>query len=320
MLSLSSTAISDAATCLKKYEDHFEDRIVPRPEKISRAIRRGIWLHRCLQDHHTGKDWQKSLARLLGQALNWHLDEEAMQEIYDECRLLMISYQHYYTEPLGEPVADEQEYRWTFGGVELRATVDLAVRDARGDVWIVEHKSTADIPPASWRAVDPQTALQTVLMLANGIPVKGVLFNYIDTTPKVPRITSKGQFHGATGVTTSAHFGEAATALLQVNDDVDYLNEQRAALVDDAKFFQRYYAEKQPEILRETMRDIAGIADRVTRAKAAGHFPRSFNVFSCKSCFYFNLCVTEYVSGQRSDVIRNEQYQHDDGYREGNVK
>ena len=336
-LSISSTGLSDAATCLAKYRYHLVDHLISRPENISKPIRRGIWLHRCLQDHHCGRDWQKSLARLMGQALEWKLDADAMQEIYDECRLLMLSYVGFWRDDNWKIVADEQEYRATFGDVELRATIDTAVRIPGHGLVIVEHKSTSDIPPAAWRAVDPQTALQIILMGANGLRVDEVLFNYIDTSPKVPRVTEKRAFHASTGVTTTAHFDQAAAELdakirrfaadlsapatVFDPDYETYVKDKRAEYVNDEKFFQRYYVKREPALLRETLLDVRGLVDRIQRAEAMGHYPRSLNVFTCKSCFYNHaaLCPTEYVKGAPSEVLRTEQFQLDTGYREGNV-
>lgn len=336
MLSLSTTGVADAAACLKKYQYHMVDKIISRPENISRPIRRGIWLHRCLQDLHTGKDWGVSLNKLCAQTIGWNLDGTLMQDIYDECRLLILGYIEHYYQDNWRPIAVEQEYRAVFGDVELRATIDLLADIDHHGVVLVEHKSTSDIPPAAWRAVDPQTAMQVIILAANGIQVDELLFNYINTTPTVPRVTNGGEFYKLSGVTTEAHFDAAAdiarTTLVKnvltnvanpfVPDVEEYIRQKRAELVDNPKFYQRFYTSRQPELLRETIQDLAGIADRIMRAEARGHYPRSLNVFTCKSCFYNHaaLCPTEYVKGGISEVLRTEQFQADTGYREGNVE
>lgn len=59
MLSLSSTAISDAGQCLKKYEYHFVDRLTPRPEKISVATRFGDAA--ALSDRQAAVFWNRTV-------------------------------------------------------------------------------------------------------------------------------------------------------------------------------------------------------------------------------------------------------------------
>src|SRR3954468_10067534 len=104
-LSLSTTGISDAASCLHKYEQHFVDRLIPLPTKISRAMRRGIWLHRCLQDHHCGRDWSLSLTALEDQATGWGVEDAG--EIADECLLYMRAYTQFYARDNWKVIADE---------------------------------------------------------------------------------------------------------------------------------------------------------------------------------------------------------------------
>lgn len=326
MLSLSSTGIADAAACLKRYQYHFVDKLVPKPAFISKPIRRGIWAHRGLQDIHTGEEWQKSLVALYGWAERHGVPAEQCQEIYDETYLLLAGYEHRWGKSKWTPIATEQQYGVMIGGVELRATVDFVGQTEYG-MSVVEYKTTSDIPPSSWRAVDPQTALQTVLLAANGITVDGILFDYIDTTPKVPRVTNDGKFHASSGVTTTAHFRKAMNALMAktMPNDEDrgdpqintYLNDQKAKLVDDAKFYQRFWTARELPLLRETMADIGGIVGTVQQAHERGHYPRNLNVFTCRFCPYNELCVTEYVKGGVSKVLREERYDIDTGVREG---
>ncbi len=328
MLSLSSTAIADAAACLKRYQYHFVDRIVPKPAFISKPVRRGIWLHRGLQDLHTGTDWQKTLVALYGWAEKHGVPTDDCQEIYDEARLLLHGYEAYYGKSDWTPIATETQYAGVFGDVELRATIDFLGKTRYGAATLVEYKSTGDIPPSSWRAVDPQTALQAVLLAMSGVQIDGTLFDYIKTTPSVPRITNDGKFYANSGVTTSAHFKEAMNKLVgqgvvgkeggELPADLNgYLNDQKSKLVDDSKFYQRFYTQRETPLLRETMADIGGVAASVQHAHKTGHYPRNLNVFTCRFCPYNEVCVTEYVKGDVSRVLREERFQIDDGTREG---
>lgn len=329
-LSLSTTGFADAAQCLKKYRYHFVEKLVQQPRYVSRAVRRGIWTHRCLQDYHCGRYWLRSLQALHQQALGWGLDPEEVQKIHDEVLLLVQGYSHFWGAEDWEILADEKEYRHTFGDIELRARLDMLARVPGYGLCVVEHKTTSDVPAPSWRAIDPQTALQVILLQANGITVDGILFNYIDTTPTVPRVTGEGKFYKTTATTTSAHFEQAVQDLRSLWGDgpegtvsekyEQYFEENRKKLVLDEKYYQRYFVQRSTSMLRETLADVAGIVDNIRRAERREHYPRSLNVATCKRfCFYGELCATEYVKGGPSEALREARYQHDDGYREGNV-
>lgn len=323
VLSLSTTGFSDASQCLKKYEFHFEDHLIPLAHSLKPYMRLGIWVHRCLQDFHTGRDWGDTLVGLARWALDKGVDEDSVLDIAQKVLNIVEGYIEYWRgkDDFTAVEGFERELKHLYGAVELRSTIDHIARTPRG-LFIVETKTTTQIPRASWRAVDPQTAIQVVNARAAGIPVEGVIFNYLLTTPpSIPRIKKDGTFYANTAVTTGRAFDESIKQRVAEGigpEMVKALFDQRNQYVDDGKFYRRDYTYRNDAMLVESMRDIAAVSQQIIDAREAGYFPRSLHVRNCPMfCPYQELCVTEYVTGQRSEVMREELFTLDDGTREG---
>ena len=324
-LSLSTTGFGDASLCLKKYQYHFVDHLVPRPRSITKPMRRGIWAHRCLQDYHSGKDWRVSLEGLMTWAIQRGVDSESVDSIAAETTALMLGYIAHWSADNWTPLYSEHMFTArgklpTGEDVEIRATVDLIADIPGQGRFLVEHKTTASIPPSSWRCVDPQTALQWVTATQNGVQLDGILFNYLLTTPpSVPRIKKDGEFYANTAVTTGEAYVEAIHRLTdeQFTAKAAYYEQMNSELVDDGKFYQRHYTFRGEQIA-ETGRDVQATIENILHARQTGHYPRSFHIMSCQRfCPYGELCVTEYMTGKKAETMREEMYMIDDGTREG---
>lgn len=331
MIELGTTAFGHASTCLKRYEYSNILKLAPKYELVAPKIRKGIWMHALLAAYHNGQDWEAKLGDLIDWAEEHHVPAEAIEEISQACRSLMIQYIAYWSDPsrkdAWEVISTEYPYEREFPklGVKLRATVDMVVRDRSG-VWIVEHKTTSHIPDPLWRSVDPQTAIQLYLVESSGIPVEGILFNYVLTKdPPVPEVTKKGLFSERKIVTTSWAFDQAKAVVVSewksdkgdFGDMSKYLDMKRAEMVNDSLWFQRFRIFRSPEMLLETMRDVAATVGNIKAAAERGHYLRARHIISCQQfCTYGDLCATEYQRGTVSHM-REEMFMTDTGEREG---
>lgn len=326
----STTMLSDAAICLKRYQYRWEEHLVKRPVQVGVALRRGIWLHRCLEMYHQGYPYQEEIRKMARWGLTHGVDKEQLKALVVECNEIMLGYIDYWAAEVRQHgawkvLAAEDPVIFDVEGEEFRATIDLVIQDHRG-IWIVEHKSTADIPPASWRAIDPQTALQFFGQLtARKAQPDGILFNYLWTkTPPVPRVKKNGEFYAPPSgdlVTTTRAFDRAVPEVSEKwqgtqEEYRDYLIAKRAAWVRDGAFYQRYHVFRPHDNVQETVLDVLDTVDAVRRSQERGHFRRSFHPLTCrKFCPYSNLCALEYTTGQPSEVTRMTEFMRDDGTR-----
>lgn len=351
-LSLSTSAFSEIWTCLKRYEYHYEVGIVRKPKDTSKKMRLGSWDHALLHSLRLRRSLRVRLAELIEGARERGVLEEDIRAITEDVVRTMNGYQDYWAEKedVIEPVAIEKTLKAMLGPIEIRATIDNIGRH-RGGNWIVEEKTTQNIPGPLWRAVDPQTCLQLFVCEQNGIKIDGIIFDYLCTkVPAVPKIKKDGTFYENVKLTTSQAFAEAEAnyrAWWKEKDEVDwatynamedgekkeekhreliarpgerqqYLTMKRAQLVNDAAFYQRYYVFRPDAVIRETLNAALFAAWQVTKAQESGVWPRSLNVLTCsRFCSYGKLCMVELSTGKVSESIRSEDFEIDTGWREG---
>lgn len=333
-LLLSTTALSDAALCLKRYEYRHVDHLAPRPSDLNPRIRRGLWIHRALEFHAAGKQWQEGLADCAVWAQSHGVEQERVDEMLRECAVILTRYFNYY---------EQQPYwRWTYdaheiklvhttpSGVVLQATADAIVR-WRGGRWLVEYKTTSDIPSPVWRGVDPQTAMQLALCYLDPeyADVEGIIFDYLLTRePSTPRVKNDGMFYS-----TDEKMHTTTDVFHSVEREVrakwspkhapltadEYLDQMRLNMVNDGHYFQRFEVRRPTAAINETLRDARVIARSIKLAEMEGHYPRLSNILYCQRfCSYQRLCASEYVSGHPLEVMRAEDFIVDDGSdREG---
>ena len=321
-VSLSTSSYNTAAQCLKRYEYRNVHNLVPRPRDQKAALRRGIWIHRLLEVYYSGQgEWEIELFALEQWAREHGVEEKAINEVSTETRTIFENYLNFWAkngtaDDQWEPVAQEQAITVSLNGLEIRATIDLIVRNRRG-LWIVEHKSTSQIPSAIWRAIDPQTLIQLFVAIYSGVypGVQGIIFNYLSTKlPKVPQVKGDGRFYANTATTTAEQFEQAKIEVLTkwegpASEMYRYLDEQRAKLVRDGEFYQRYPVERPPGMLRETLLDLYAIAAEIEQAQRTGHYRRAFHPITCERfCDYSRLCAAEYILGGPSETNRETDF------------
>lgn len=310
MTLLSSSAFNEATGCLKKYHYHQVERLTPKPSRLSVPIRRGTWIHAALEAWDKGQDWALLLGRMEQWALDYHADPEKIADLRVEVDRIVHAYIEYWGKAwrlLESEVALTLE---TASGHTIRATLDAIVKDQNG-VWIVERKTTGEIPPANWRGVDPQTAIQMLVALKAGYKVTGIIFDYILTkVPPRPRVKKNGEFYAGEFVTTSTVWDEAeAEHRDQPGYNPDYWASKRRECVNDGFYFQRVPVFKNMAVLKETAADIRSTLRSIERAEADDHWPRSFHVIGCRRfCSYSQLCMNEYLTGKPSEVLRREDF------------
>ncbi len=330
-LVLSTTKFQEAARCLKLYEYHAIDKIVPTPKNISTSMRRGIWVHSGRDAEAQGLPWTHRLSELYQWAYDAGIEESQRVQVYEESHEILQGYFNYWSQrgQVIKPIASEQElYAQLTPTLWISATLD-AIWPNNNHLWVVEYKTTEHIPPANWRCVDPQTAMQFVVARVNKIPVDGILFDYLlSSHPPVPQVLKDGSgFYAKEIQTTTRAFNEGAFELAGRWADKtstglamlkNYMDLKRREMINDEKFYQRYEMHRPEKFILESMKDLKAIAEMIELAMKNGYFPRSFHPVLCtRMCMYRDLCSIEYMSGRKSDAIRQADFMIDDGRREG---
>lgn len=326
--SVSTTMLNDMS-CFKRYYFRHVLHLVPKPRFIGEPLRRGIWVHACLEAFHgtSYHAWQDVLSELVQMAQEDGLDPDKIQKIRGETTNIMEDYIDYYRcqSPLKLILPAEKEYAAVVGGrVRLTATMDIPLAEWKGALWIVEHKSTGQIPPPIWRAVDPQTIHQYYILTRNGIQPEGILFNYLLTRPApVPQVTKDGRFYAKEITTTTRAFEQGADKIRAFWRDKGaaenrIIEPARLQMVNDSKFYAREPVFRPQASVIETLRDTAGKIRMLDLCEKTGFWPRNVHIMSCmRFCPYGDLDMIEYLTGKVAEGMRQELFDIDDGRREG---
>lgn len=173
-----------------------------RPRITSKPLTRGTWIHSLLEERANGRDWRTKHAELTEQLRSESFDEVAM-DLATECENIMLSYEYVYHDDELEPITAEITVeRPLFHGKALyRGRIDLVVRDSVGDVWLLDHKTHAQLPEWRYRELSFQNysylwaCRKSPEYLKLGIPQpKGFIYDYCKTGAiRTPTLTKTGR-------------------------------------------------------------------------------------------------------------------------------
>jgi len=266
-------------------------------------------------------------------AENNGLETDQINTVISEVTDLMEQYVGFYRDRTDWKVLSAEEPFYMdipSADVRIRATPDAVIEDRTG-LYVVEHKSTSEIPPASWRGCDPQTALQYFLISRSKRfgELRGIRFNYLLTQiPKEPGVVGMKEktgprFAANSSMTTSVAFNRGWDKLELVwrgtfKEATEYRDEWYKKLVNDGAWFQRFDVYKPMGLVMETVKDVAEVVWAIRRAEETGIWRRSLHIVTCsRFCTYQSLCSEETLNGKPSQALREALFVVDDGRREG---
>ncbi|AUX83563.1 exonuclease [Microbacterium phage Balsa] len=178
-----------------------------RPRLEKKPLTRGTWVHSLLEERANGRDWRAKHAEIKEKSEKEQFEEEVVG-LEREVWRIMSSYEYVYAKDNLTPIAAEITVeRPMFGGKVLyRGRIDLVVIDEHGDVWLVDHKTHAQIPEWRYRELAFQhysylwaceTAPEYKKLRYKGKPLpqpKGFIYDYAKTgSISVPSLTLKGK-------------------------------------------------------------------------------------------------------------------------------
>lgn len=329
---LSSSQYLSASTCFKQFEYAHIERLAVKPRLVRDALRRGTWIHRALEVYHQGGEWLVALMDLHEWAMDHGADGDQILRIHKEVEEIVSGYVDYWSQHGERWTCElaEDSLEATFGLHTITARLDGIMKTPTGR-FIVENKSTSDIPSATWRCIDPQTAIQWVVCQANGIAVDGIIFNYLWTKiPPIPKWKKDGEPYAVTlnAVTTSRAFDRGVNTAFDLGPDQGTASQGQRAdierlrtkIVQDGAYYQRYVVYKQDQLLVGILRDVASTIRDLLAAEQHGHYRRLSNPLYCpRFCQFSQLCATELTTGRKAEVLREEEFVIADGVieREG---
>ena len=294
------------------------------PKYISKPLKRGKWFHSLMEAYYSGEDWKavhKSYCAQFAQLFDEEKDK--LGNLPVEMSRLMRSYLwHYHNDADWKVHEVEVKLEATLpSGLPYMGKLDLLVENkVHGGLWLVDHKSHAQMPSFNHRLIDQQSVLYIWAARKNKIPVEGFIWNYVRTNPpKQIRLTK------ATGrIVKNQGATDYPTAYMSLKaqgedpaDHKDFLRPLAAHRyqtdeVQTSPFFQRVIMEKNPAMIKRALMEADHTAVRFQNYDFENRdaVERAIDR-SCDWCGYQSLCTTELIGGN-ADLVIKQQYQKQD--------
>jgi RecB family exonuclease len=311
--SFSQSKLKTFNRCPKQYEYKYVQNL--EPKRKERAPYLGTWLHACLESYYKTGDWKVGHQEYLD---IWNsMFEEEREELSkirgkpgrplpEVVERIMRSYLWYYRNDGWEAVIIEKELNVpTPLGVNFKGRLDLVVKDEEGLMWMVDHKTTGNIPdPNVYHAMDPQLMLYPwATEKQYGITLAGVVYNYIKSKPpSVPQLTAKTQQISKRKILTD--YPTLVRFLKEQGEDPQDWAHVLRPLMRESPFLKRYRLPRERHVTQEVLKDALSVVKRMGEAR---RFSRSISK-DCTMCPYVDLCRAE-LNGFDSSHIRKSMFQ-----------
>lgn len=312
-ISISWSQVNTRRRCEKKWAYKYLHRL--QPKRRGRALHIGNWLHRCLETFYLEDDWRIGHQEYLDE---WDklFDEEkellskkttrakSWTPLPEQIERIMKSYIWYYKNDGWKVYAVEEEFEIVIGQfmdsqgniikVYANGRIDLIVEDEEGNFWVVDHKSTGNIPePGAFHAMNPQLILYPVgIKESEGIKAAGIFFNYISSkAPSIPQLTKKtGQISRRKVKTDYPTYRR----FLKENgyDPADF-QEILRPLRKRSPFLRRYRLPREKKVTATILRDFVAGAKDIHESKQKKFHQRNITKECASFCEFHDLCRGE---------------------------
>lgn len=322
LIELSVSKIKKWRGCQQAFEYKYTDKL--RPKKKAIPLRRGTWVHECLQSRAQGEDWVARIKQLKKDEYDKLFEEEKVElgDLPTEVFRIMRSYHQTWlkVDAEYEVIRAEQDFMIRIESTPfvLVGRIDLLVRHrTSGKIWIFEHKTMKrDIPTEDYRTTDVQTAVYSWVAEAiapylgyKAEDIGGVVMDYIKTKPPtIPDVLKNGEL-GRRANLDCDRYTYLACLKREGLDPKPY--EEYLKILDTKKFFVRIPITKDPGMVGLVMQEIINTGRQI-KALSGKCTARNLN-FTCDrpKCEYRDLCLAD-LQGLDTSLLIKLNYERDE--------
>ena len=312
-MTTSYSDIDTYASCPQRF--YYRDRLRLQAKKRNPRMYEGTLAHTGLQEYY--------LAKREGR---WPEPYHAIWESVDT--RLMFSDEMLTAEVLAQNVAGwlegyfaKYDDQWEILHVEeefevgldsghiVTFTPDLVIRDENGDVWVVDHKTTAAVPQDGIPFADLQALLYVSGVRALYPECKGFIFNRIrkklPTRPKLVKNGSKVAYLKTIDTTYEILKDFLVTEAPHLVDDIDH-RRRLAELRDQGdRYLWREYIAVTPATVTNVLNDVIA---RLMLMDRDEEFPRTMQsgYRGCEGCEFQSLCRADLLDWDVERTIEIE--------------
>jgi hypothetical protein len=293
--------------CPKQWDFKYGQNLVP--VKKARPLFLGNWIHAALESYYVDGDWRIGHATYLEEYEK--LFEEEREELEGKkgplpqlVERVIKSYLWYYREDGWKVLHVEVDFKVPLkAGIGVKGRIDLIVEDPEGNIWVVDHKTTANIPePNAFHAMDPQLMVYPwAIEKQLGIKVTGIVYNYVKSKPpSIPKINKDGSLSKRRIVTDYP----TLVRFLKRNgyDPKDFVSQLRP-LARQSPFLRRYKLPREKNVTLEILQDFLTTSLQIRDHKRT---PRIITR-DCVRCSYHDICRAE-LNGFDTTPMRKHQF------------
>jgi len=303
--------------CPKQHDYKYIQRLVPN--KKSRPLYLGSWVHAALQTHYAEGDWKRG-SQVFIDDWNKLFDEERLalqtrgrqvsKPLPEIVEQIMKSYIWYYRNQNWRVVATEQEFLVPTplvinGKVQwLKGIIDLIVEDEDSNRWVIDHKTAGTIPEATaFHAMDPQLMLYPwAAKLAWKWEIAGVIYNYVKSRPpSIPRINRDGTLSKRKVVTD---YPTLYRFLKREGYDPNDFAHILRPLSKRSPFLRQYRYPREHIVTKEILLDALSVTKHIRTDKRRS---RTITRECATMCSYHQLCRAE-LNGMNTDMMRKTMF------------
>ena len=322
--------ISDIATylnCRAKWDFTSPLRQSLAPAKPSKHMWLGRMVHYALAAYYGAGSSTRAAASLRGAYTSevlrslGHIKEElgyVPEDLKEFAQLGMDVLNHYALWAPGHDhftvIMPEVPLKVTRSTYDFAGQTDGLVQDLRGDLWLLEHKTSSRIPaePLVAMAYQGQAyvwAARKDPALANVGFIKGIMYNFLYKVPPTkPEVLASGQLAKRRNLRSTP---EAYLALVRAKglDPDDYA--EFVSLLPKDLFFRRYlitYSDEQLQIFEHSLEAIVG---EIINKPAI--YPQDA-LRTCPGCEFTELCRARFSGQLYNDML--EEFSVSEYYKE----
>ena len=307
--------------CAKQADYKYAQRL--KPKTLGKPLKRGKWFHSVLEWYHTGRDWQEIHAKYCNEFSHMFDEEkEYYGDLPREIEHIMESYIWHYANDIWVVHQAEVTLETTFpDGTIFRGKADEIVENEFG-LWIVDHKTHAQLPDFAFRLLDTQSPLYVWTARRSKIPVNGFIWNYVRwKAPSVPRLLKDGTRLSKTPCDTD--YPTYTTAIKEYKrtnpnfkitkeyvDHAAYLKSLRyiPGEMQKSTFFRRDVLERTDETLKTVALENYRTSTKMHEYDfGKPGVERTIDRSCSRFCAYSSLCMTELIGGN-TDLIRKQNF------------
>lgn len=288
--------------CKKQHDYKFVQGIVPRHSAL--PLKRGSWLHELLEAKYKTGNWRKRHKELTKEFMKMFEEEREMYgNLPAICAHIMECYDYHWRDEDDNlrffNIETEYEVPVPHGHT-MGFKIDGLAEDEYG-IWLVEHKTHKAFPNDEYRAMDIQTAKYAWGLIKLGIPIVGILWNYLLTVePKKPALLKDGSRLSKRKARTDLF--TFVDAIQEYGLDPHDYRDDIMRLKNSNDFFRRERVPKPMVVMKELMKEAIYTADDI----ASGYEPvRSIDRSCTYMCSYLDICSISLYGGDISSLVKS---------------